>query len=181
MSMSGEVIMLTGPPASGKTTVAELVASDADEPTVHLITDSFYRAIRTGFVLPYLPESQRQNEVVIEAIVAAVVAYARGDYDVVVDGIVGPWLLPPFRKLARQDGLAVSYVVLRPDLETALARAKRRSGDELKAVDAITGLYGAFAQLGELESHVIDNSALDARQTTAEVRCAIASRKFRLS
>jgi hypothetical protein len=69
---------------------------------------------------------------VLEAIVAAVVAYARGGYDVVVDGIVGPWFLPPFDKLVRQDGLAVSNVVLRPDLETALARAKRRSGDELK-------------------------------------------------
>ena len=63
------MIILTGPPAAGKTTVAELITSDASGPTVHLTTDLFYRAIRTGFVLPYLPEAARQNEVVIDAII----------------------------------------------------------------------------------------------------------------
>jgi hypothetical protein len=111
--------------------------------------------------------------VVIGAIVATVASYARGGYDVVVDGIVGPWFLPPFRELAKQN-MTVSYVVLRPRLETVLTRAQAREGDELKAVDAITGLHGAFAQLGELESHVIDNGGLDAVQTAAEVRSAIA-------
>ncbi|MFJ2837769.1 hypothetical protein ACIO52_20645 [Nocardia sp. NPDC087230] len=44
----------------------------------------------------------------IEAIVAAVEAYSRGGYDVVVDGIVGPWFLPPLRALATDmiDGAA---------------------------------------------------------------------------
>jgi adenylate kinase family enzyme len=60
--VSGEVTILTGPPGAGKTTVAELIASDADVPTVHLTTDLFYRAIRAGYVPPYLPEAQRQNE-----------------------------------------------------------------------------------------------------------------------
>src|SRR6266511_1875381 len=80
-----DVLLLTGSPGSGKTTVAALVATDAARPTVHVTTDQFYRAIRTGFVPPYLPESHRQNEVVVDAIVAAVTAYARGGYDVVVD------------------------------------------------------------------------------------------------
>ncbi|MGI5499758.1 hypothetical protein [Lentzea sp. CA-135723] len=42
------------------------------------MTDGFYRAISTGFVLPFLPEAQRQNEVVIEVIAGAVATYARG-------------------------------------------------------------------------------------------------------
>lgn len=180
MRVSGEVIILTGPPGAGKTTVAELIASDASVSTVHLTTDLFYRAIRTGYVLPYLPEAQRQNEVVIAAIVAAVGAYAQGGYDVVVDGIVGPWFLAPFCELVRQHRLAVSYVVLRPDLATALSRAQARAGDELKAADAITGLYGQFAQLTDYESHVIDTSNLDAVNTAAEVRRAVASLRYRL-
>jgi len=178
--MSGEVIILTGPPAAGKTTVAALLAGDASVPTVHLTTDLFYRCIRTGFVLPFLPEAQRQNEVVIEAIVAAVATFARGGYDVVVDGILGPWFLPPFRAMAEQHGLAMSYVVLRPDLDTTLARARERTGAELKDHEAITGLHRAFTRLGELEQHVIDTSDLDAARTTAEVRRAVVSEKYRL-
>lgn len=167
--MNGEVIILTGPPAAGKTTVAELLATTADVPAVHLTTDLFYRSIRAGFVLPFLPEAQRQNEVVIEAIVGTVATFARGGYDVVVDGIIGPWFLPPFRALAEQDGLTMSYVVLRPSLDVTLARARERVG-ELKDIAAITGLHAAFAQLGDLEGHAIDTGDLDAEQTAAEVR-----------
>ncbi len=164
--MSGEVIIMTGPPGAGKTTVAEVLATSASVPTVHLVTDQFYRSIRAGFVLPFLPEAQRQNEVVVEAIVGATRTFARGGYDVVVDGIVGPWFLPPFRDAFSE----LSYVVLRPDLETTLTRAKERAGRELKDVEAITGLFGAFARLGELEDHVLDTRDLDVEQTAAEVR-----------
>jgi cytidylate kinase len=179
--MNGEVIILTGPPAAGKTTVAELLAANATGPTVHLTTDLFYRSIRTGFVLPFLPEAQRQNEVVIEAIVAAVATFARGGYDVVVDGILGPWFLPPFRAVSKHEHLALSYLVLRPDLDVTLSRAKQRVGNELKDVEAITGLHAAFAQLGELDHHAIDTGHLDAEQTTAEVRRVLASGTHRLT
>jgi cytidylate kinase len=178
--VKNEVMILTGPPAVGKTTVAELLATNASVPTVHLTTDLFYRSIRTGFVLPFLPEAQRQNEVVIEAIVGTVATFARGGYDVVVDGILGPWFLPPFRALAERDQLAVSYVVLRPDLDTTLSRAEHRVGHELRDVGAITGLHSAFAELGELEHHAIDTSSLTAAQTTAEVRRIVASGEYRL-
>lgn len=174
------MIILTGPPAAGKTTVAALLATDANVPTVHLTTDWFYRSIRTGFVLPYRPEARRQNEVVIEAIAGTVATFARGGYDVVVDGIVGPWFLPPFRAAAERDHLAVSYVVLRPGLDTTLSRAKQRVGRELRDVDAITGLHAAFERLGELESHAIDTGDLDAEQTTAEIRRVLASGEYRL-
>jgi cytidylate kinase len=176
----GEVIILTGPPGAGKTTVAGLLATEASGPTVQLTTDQFYRSIRTGFVLPFLPEAKRQNEVVIDAIVRTVTTFARGGYDVVVDGIVGPWFLPPFRAAAARDRLALSYVVLRPDLDTTLSRARARAGDELKNVDAITGLHAAFARLESLEHHAIDTAVLDATQTTAEVRRAVAAGRYRL-
>jgi cytidylate kinase len=176
-----DVLLLTGAPGSGKTTVAALVATDAARPTVHVTTDEFFRAIRTGFVPPYLPGAADQNVVVVDAIVAAVAVWARGGYDVIVDGIIGPWFLPPYRKAAAEGEWTMSYVVLRPDLETTLDRARQRAETELKNVEAITGLHGAFANLGELEPHVIDTTDLDVGRTAAEVRKAVASGTHRLS
>jgi hypothetical protein len=66
-------------------------------------------------------------------------------------------------------------------LETTLARAQQRAAGELKDIDAITGLYGAFADLGDLEPHVIDTTRLDPGEAAAEVRRAVASGTFRLS
>jgi len=175
--MTGDVHILAGPPGAGKTTVADLLAVGAATPTVHLATDVFFRAIRAGYVLPYLPEAEQQNEVVIEAVVTAVTVYTRGGYDVVVEGIIGPWFLPAFRALPR----TVSYVVLRPDLETAVERAQERAGRELKDIDPITGLYHAFTRLGDLEPHAIDTTGLGPEQTATEVRRLIAAGAHRLS
>lgn len=177
----GDVVLLTGPSGSGKTTVAGLVASDAARPTVQVTTDEFFRAIRTGFIPPYLPESQRQNVVVVDAIVAAVAVYVDGGYDVVVDGVIGPWFLPPYRRAAAEGDWRMSYVVLRPDLATTLARGQARGDGELTDTEALTGLHEAFANLGELERHAIDTTGLDPAATAAEVRKAVASGDYLLN
>jgi cytidylate kinase len=179
--VTGELTILAGPPAVGKTTVAAELAGSAARPSVHLVTDGFYRSIRTGFVLPFLPEAVDQNRVVVDAIVATASTFVRGDYDVIVDGIIGPWFLPPFRAAAGRDHLTLSYVVLRSALDVTLDRARRRVGEELKDVGAITGLHGAFAELGELERHVVDTSDLDVDASVAAVRHAVASGEYRLA
>ena len=122
---TGLVIVMDGPPGAGKSAVAGIVASGARRPTVHLHTDSFYRWIRSGFVPRYLPQARAQNEVVTSVMTGAACAYARGGYDVIVDGIIGPWLLPEFRSAFVL--LELRYVVLRPSLSVALARATGRA------------------------------------------------------
>ncbi|WIY04077.1 AAA family ATPase [Amycolatopsis mongoliensis] len=168
--MPGSLLILTGPPGAGKSTVAGLVAEDAPKPTVHLHTDSFYVWIRTGFVAPYLPEAARQNDVVLGVIAEAACGYARGGYDVVLDGVIGPWALEPFRDAAKRDALDLFYVVLRPSLEVTLARGTAREGRELTEVEPITGMHRAFAGLGELEKHVIDTTDQTIGETADAVR-----------
>src|SRR5215467_14602026 len=86
------VLVITGPPGAGKTTVSSFVA-ESFEPSVHLEGDVFWHFIRRGYVEPWRAESAAQNRVVVRALARATDAYATGGYQVIVDGIVGPWFL----------------------------------------------------------------------------------------
>ena len=177
-AVPGRLVLVDGPPGAGKSALAGIVAAAARRPTVHLHTDSLYAWIRSGFVLPYLPQAQAQNEVVATVMTEAAGVYARGGYDVIVDGIIGPWLLPRFRAAGERGDLELRYVVLRPSLEVTLARATGRAGRQLTDPGPVTGLYGAFGDLGELEGHVIDSSGQTPEQTAAEFVAALDDGRF---
>lgn len=176
----GEVVIVTGPPGAGKSTVARLVA-DAVEPSVHLHTDDFWGCIRRGGVAPYLPAAHRQNQVVIGVVARAAFGYAAGGYHVLCDGIVGPWFLDAFRAAATAYERPLHYVVLRPDLVTTLRRATARGAAALTDPAPIRSLHGQFAALGPYEPHVIDSTGLGTRATADAVRRGVDSGRFLLS
>lgn len=113
--------------------------------------------------------------------VEAVCAYASGGYDVIVDGMFGPWALEPFRAARRERGLGLSYVVLHPSLEVTLARATAREGRQLTEVGPIVGLYGAFKDLGPLERHVVDTGGLSAEQTAERLATELGNARYVLA
>ena len=123
----GRIIVITGSPGTGKTTTASIVAKESDmDKSVHMHTDDFFHYLSKGAIPPHLPESNKQNLVVIEAFLEAAKRYARGGYDVIVDGIVGPWFLEPWKALAQED-YEVHYIVLRASKKETMKRAVERS------------------------------------------------------
>lgn len=102
---AGRIVIITGCPGTGKTTVAARAAEQsALARSVHMYTDDFYGFLRKGAVAPHLPESDAQNRVVVEAFLQAAARFAQGGYDVIVDGVVGSWFLEPWFRLAARAG-----------------------------------------------------------------------------
>ncbi|MGL5443543.1 MAG: AAA family ATPase [[Mycobacterium] stephanolepidis] len=176
--MDGIVIILTGPPGAGKSTVAGALARNFSR-GVHLHTDDFWHYIVAGAIPPYEPASAAQNQTVMDVIAGAAITYATGGFTTVLDGIVGPWMLHHFRD--RTFDIAVHYVVLRPNRAVALARAQARtSPDALVDEQPVLAMWDQFASIGKFESNVLDTSTDDTRRTIERVTHAITSNAFRL-
>jgi DNA polymerase III delta prime subunit len=176
MNRAGEVLILTGPPGSGKTTTAQALAREPGSAKVHLHSDDFWHFIKNGALPPYLPEAHDQNIVVVDVLTKAAAGYASGGYFVIVDGIVGPWFLRPFKKIVAP----LHYVVLRPSLDVAIRRCQQRGGDTLADPGPITELYHQLSSLGPLERHVLSTDGHTRKDTLNAVINAVQSEAFRL-
>lgn len=111
--------------------------------------------------------AHEQNIAVTEAAAAATGRLA-DHYDVVYDGVLGPWFLERFLAAAGRSHL--HYVVLIPPLVVCLARVRNREGHGFTDRDAASRMWHGFHRAHVDPRHVMHQDA----KSPAEVARAIA-------
>lgn len=99
--------------------------------------------------------------------------FARGGFDVIIDGIVGPWFLEPWLK-AVQDNYEVHYIILRATKEGTMKRAINRSKlDEDANIELVEKMWEQFNNLGRYESNIIDTTNQSIEQSVSTIKAEI--------
>lgn len=181
--MAGRIILISGPCGSGKTTVSSLMAQNSDAAqAVHMHTDDFYSYIKKGYIEPWMDGSGDQNETVIGAAAACAEAYAKGGFEVYVDGVIGPWFIDLWKKPVR-NGLDVRYVILRPDrAETVRRGLEREARAEFPLTEQVfRNMWDMFAELGDYENHTVNTGGQTGKETAAYLKEHLYAGEFRLS
>jgi predicted ABC-type ATPase len=163
----GALLVITGPPGAGKSTVAAIVSGGFSRSAL-VAGDDFFAFLDQGAIAPWLPEAHEQNEIVTEAAAATAGRLARGDYVVVYDGVVGPWLVRTFATAAAAPSL--DYAILLPREETCVERVRSRVGHGFTDLAAARHMYGEFARASIDPRHVVVDPPDDPQETAQLIR-----------
>jgi broad-specificity NMP kinase len=180
----GQLLLLTGSPGCGKTTVAPLVA-DRRPRSACLDLDWFFAKLRSGALAPWTPEAHQQNRVVLGAAAAALAAFVTGGYDTVGEGIIYPFMVDLFVEVCEPFGVAVNYAVLRAPVAVVQQRVVDRTVEPAHAgaladAEVVDDLWHEFERHGIEERHRVDAGSRSPDQIAAEIDARALSGDFRL-
>jgi broad-specificity NMP kinase len=181
---TGPLLLLTGSPGCGKTTVAPLVA-DRHERSASLDLDWFFAKLRSGAISPWREEAHTQNRVVLHAAAEAAAALAAGGYFTVAEGILYPFMLDLFAAACSRNGVPAHYAVLRAPIELVQQRVQDRTTEPehagaLADATVVSDLWTQFESQGVHERHRVDVGRRSPDGVAEEIDRRLRAGDFRL-
>ena len=165
----GSLLVVTGPPGAGKSSVARILA-DAATHSVLIEGDAFFGFLASGAIEPWLPASNDQNTVVTKAAASAAGAFAIGGFTTVYDGVVGPWFLPTFGAATGLEHL--DYAILLPSVEVCVQRVATRPDHGFTDEAATRRMHAEFVRARVDDRHVLRNPSGDATSVAELIESA---------
>ncbi len=180
MSEASPIVLISGPPGAGKSTVARQLVASSKTPIAYLEGDTFWSFIAKSKAFEDKNEGRRQNaRIVIRAMMAAAVRYARGGYETVLDFTIGPWHLKAMHAALKETPL--DYVILYPNETVCAERAAARSEGAMPDYAPYRDLHAAFGEAGEFERHVLRDHQGSAAELAAQIRTSLDAGIYRVN
>jgi len=169
----GRIILLSGPPGAGKSTVAKELIATATAPTVYIEGDIFWSFIAK----PHSPPKPRQatSRMVIKSMMLSALPYARAGYETIVDFTIGPWFLGLFKEYIKE--IPFEYVILCPSEKVCVERNIGRKEGVMEEYPR--DLHLAFSDINEFEKYAIRNDEASAKDLAVQIWDGLAKDVFK--
>ena len=165
-----EILLISGPPASGKTTVARLISERYDR-VAHIDTGQM-RQLRTGGRFPPWsadPEAARQHRLAVANACALARNFIAETVGVVIEDIVLPDSLIWYLDELRPAGVRIHFMRLLPSLEACQARNRERPDERVRPA-WLEAVYAALTSAGDFAGSAIDTTNQAPLQTADRIQ-----------
>lgn len=163
------VTMLSGPIGAGKTTVARELLVLLPAPVSYIEGDTFWSFIDK----PHSRDRREVFHVILRAMTAAAIPFARSGYEVLLDFSIPPQFLATARKILKE--VPLNYVVLRPSLAVCETRAASRGEGRIIDYAKHRDFYAMFEAPS---AHVVSDDEADARALAKRIYEGLSAGKF---
>ncbi|XOV86435.1 MAG: AAA family ATPase [Pseudomonadota bacterium] len=169
-------LLVSGTPGAGKSTLARLLAGRRSR-AVLIETDRFFDFV-CHIIDPSTPAAEQQNNTVVAAYCSAASVYAGGGYDVILEGVLGPWLFP----LVLREFDTFDYLLLHASRTTVEERISHRDGAESGMGDILERMYPQFERvLDSFSTNVLHTDSLSLPELVDRAERMLASGQCRIT
>ena len=168
------VILLSGPPGAGKSSVAEELKRQASTPAVCIEGDCFW-----SFIIKENESLGRKKtfRTITASMIASAVPFALNGFEVIIDFSISPRLLPLAKKVFQSRNIPIQYVVL---LATEKTCADRVANREEGKVEDYASLHDFFLSFREDGHHIVDTECGDIKSLARQIRSGLNDGRFLL-
>jgi adenylate kinase family enzyme len=155
-----QVLILTGPPGAGKTTVAEALIERYDR-MILVSVDDLRHWVKAGYRHPWAGDAQAAEQLAMAIDNACALAHTSISYrySVVIDDVVLPESAERYQERLQGIGVPVHLVTLLPSLDVTLERDRPRGAASVpERVRALHEQFSAAAAEERQPGIVLDTS-----------------------